>query len=138
MWLAIVLAAVPLTKTQQAWRAQALTAGERLQSAGKDACEIALQTAFVLHATKPELVEKQNAKAEFMHLVLQAGPKEAFDLAYVYDRDKDALVGARINALPKGWVIAFSDASRILVSDPKRCVYELDTKQPFVATVLAQ
>jgi hypothetical protein len=136
--LALVLTALPpLTKTQTTWKAHALEAGERLQAANNP-CEKALQTAFVLHVTKPELVQKQNPKAEFMHVVLTTGKDDAFDLAYVYDRSKDELVGARLTSLPKQWVIAFADADKLLVSDNKGCVYELDTKKPFAATAFTQ
>jgi hypothetical protein len=133
----IVLLTVAPTKTVIAWKSHAMSAGERLQQA-KDPCDKALQTAYVLHLTKPELVQKQNSKAEFMHLVLAAQKDEAFDLAFVYDKSKDELVGARVTALPKQWVIAFAEADKILVSDHKGCVYELDTKKPFASTVFTQ
>jgi hypothetical protein len=141
MWILVALvAATPLTKTQTAWRSQALTGAARLQELQKDTspeakCESALHTAYVLHLTKPELVEKVNEKAEFMHVVLQVDPKSAFDLAYIYDRSKDELVGARVNALPAKWVIAFAESDRILVSDTTGCVYDLDTKKPFAGRV---
>ena len=134
--LMVLVAATPLTKTQTSWRSQALTAAARLQELQKDRsaeakCESTWHTAFVLHVTKPELVEKVNEKAEFMHIVLQVDPKSAFDLTYIYDRSKDELVGARVTSLPNKWVIAFAESDRILVSDTTGCVYDFNLKKPF-------
>ena len=71
--------------------------------------------------------------ALFFHLVMTAGKASVFDLAYVYDRKAGKLAGARVNELPKKWVLAFADASKIVVRTDAGCTYELDTKDPFAA-----
>jgi hypothetical protein len=96
--------------------------------------EIAIESAYALHKNLPETARKTIDSGMICHLVLNAGEKGLFDMAYQYDKT-GKLVSSYVDHLPDGWRVRLpeDDFATILVRTDKDQVFAFHTKEPLKA-----
>jgi hypothetical protein len=121
------------------WRARGLQALNNLENLTKKYnkslwLETAIEYAFALHSSNKNNVHKIDSGLDFYKIILKADNSQLFCFNYIYDHKSGALIGVKIELLPKGWQIIVSPAypNKIIVDIPKNDnkVF-FDTNNPF-------